>query len=845
MLKNFMEKNRGNMVFIIIATLLATTLFQGMPTTVNATVQAIYYINPVSGNDNNNGTSVSTAFKTIVKARDIVRDINSNMSGDIIVYLMNGTYNQMSTLSFGSLDSGTNGYNIYYKAYTGAAPVISGGKQITGWTLHDSGMNIYKANVDIGDNFRQLYVNGQRAIRAKGGPLPNVSFSSDNTYLTTTDKSYMNYSNQSEIELVSYREWAMQRALVSSITDNGSTAKFNMLAPYFQNMRTQHSHVYFDTPKWIENAYELINSEGEWYLNTTTHVLYYKPRTTENMSTSSVIAPIVEKLVEIKGTLDYRVQNIVFDGVAFSYATWLAPNQIGHSVIQANQQLPIGEASVGECIDTPANIIVDSASSIKFESCEFSHLGNAGLDLRYTQNSSVNMCRFFDISGTGIQVLGFVNDPNPSDARRICKNNSITRNTIHDVGVEYYSAVGIFVGYAENTTIKNNELYNLPYTGISVGWGWNAFSSTISKRNKISNNYIHDFMNALADGGGIYTLGPQPGSECKNNYILNMNTEIQGALYFDTGSAYYSVENNVLGNIPYWLWIWNSTIHDITITNTYTTTSNANNNGTNCMVSGTTLYSQENMPMAAQTIVNNAGINGAPGETNIALNKTVQASSVYNSVYTADKAVDGIADGKHGWSALIEDDSAWWQVDLGSAYNIKRIEIPARMGYDQYTTRRNFEIRASNDASMANYVVLGGVGSSGFPKDTTWTLNVSDPNSYRYLRLVKTDGAYMYIEEFRAFVETNLGLNKTAQASSIYNSSHTADKAVDGIVDGTHGWASSPAWWQVDLGSAYNIKRIEIPSRPVYDQIWSRRNFEIRASNDASMANYVVLGAFL
>ena len=230
-------------------------------------------------------------------------------------------------------------------------------------------------------------------------------------------------------------------------------------------------------------------------------------------------------------------------------------------------------------------------------------------------------------------------------------------------------------------------------------------------------------------------------------------------------------------------------------------------------------------------------------ETNVALNKTAQASSVYNSVYTADKAVDGIVDGTHGWSALIEDDSAWWQVDLGSAYNIKRIEIPARMGYDQYTTRRNFEIRASNDASMANYVVLGGVGSSGFPKDTTWTLNVSDPNSYRYLRLVKTDGAYMYIEEFRAFVETNLGLNKTAQASSIYNSSHTADKAVDGIVDGTHGWASSPAWWQVDLGSAYNIKRIEIPSRPVYDQIWSRRNFEIQASNNASMANYVVLGA--
>ena len=75
------------------------------------------------------------------------------------------------------------------------------------------------------------------------GPAPlGISYSSDNTYLTSTDKSFINYGNQSQIELVSNREWAQQRALVSSITDNGSTEKFNILSPYFNDMRTQHTY---------------------------------------------------------------------------------------------------------------------------------------------------------------------------------------------------------------------------------------------------------------------------------------------------------------------------------------------------------------------------------------------------------------------------------------------------------------------------------------------------------------------------------------------------------------------------------------------------------------------------
>ena len=43
---------------------------------------------------------------------------------------------------------------------------------------------------------------------------------------------------------------------------------------------------------------------------------------------------------------------------------------------------------------------------------------------------------------------------------------------IHDCCVEYMSGVGVFAGYTEGTRIAHNEICRLPYSGISVGWGW-------------------------------------------------------------------------------------------------------------------------------------------------------------------------------------------------------------------------------------------------------------------------------------------------------------------------------------------------------------------------------------
>lgn len=45
--------------------------------------------------------------------------------------------------------------------------------------------------------------------------------------------------------------------------------------------------------------------------------------------------------------------------------------------------------------------------------------------------------------------------------------------TIHNVGHEFPGNCGITAFYSRGLRLLHNEIYNIPYTGISVGWGWN------------------------------------------------------------------------------------------------------------------------------------------------------------------------------------------------------------------------------------------------------------------------------------------------------------------------------------------------------------------------------------
>ncbi|NUQ63189.1 MAG: right-handed parallel beta-helix repeat-containing protein [Pirellulales bacterium] len=531
-------------------------------------VMKTFYVAP-AGDDANPGAR-ERPLATLAGARDAVRGVNRNMTGDIVVMLAGGTYPISEPIVFDHRDSGTGCHKIVYRAADGQKPVLSGGRAIAGWQPDADGR--WKASTKL-SNFRQLYVDGKRAVRARGAALPGAELHGKDGYQSTAVE-MAGWKNQQDIEFCYYVTWCHTRCKVRSIQREGDRAIVTMLQPHFTNAREKEG-VQVNLPSYIENALELLDEPGEWYFDRAAKTVYYKPLSGQDMTKVRVVAPAVEKLVELRGTLDQPVENVHFAGITFAEAGWLLPSEIGLVDVQANFLLNWKEpmrrqhgitAVHNEQIKSPANVVCHAAKGLRFERCTFTRLGGAGIDIEFgSQGNTVSGCRFFDISGTAVQMGDVLKDDHhPDDPRKIVKNNAVVNNCIHDCCVEYMGGVGVFAGYTDGTVIARNEIRRLPYSGISVGWGWGEEDAggghesyympfkyntpTPAGNNRMEYNHIHQVMDPLQDGGGIYTLGNMEGTVIRGNHIHD-NPGVPGGIYLDEGSGFIEVTGNVVYNV--------------------------------------------------------------------------------------------------------------------------------------------------------------------------------------------------------------------------------------------------------------------------------------------------------
>ncbi|HZR41306.1 MAG TPA: hypothetical protein VFB12_14380, partial [Ktedonobacteraceae bacterium] len=368
------------------------------------------YVSP-GGNDAHTATQ-NQPVQGLQRALTLARAQNQHMGGDITIYLFGGTYRLFQPITLNSWDSGFNGHNIVIKAFPGTHPVISGAAQIRGWSLYDATKNIWVAQAPGGLKTRQLYVNGTRADRAHG-PLP-VTLKQTSTGYTASDATMAGWTNPSgatpQIEFV-YRgglgAWTEPRCPVGAMS--GTT--ITMAQPCWDNS-TKRLCCFADgraynlvgrmsiteQPTDVQNAFQLLDTAGEWFLDEGNSKIYYIPRTGENLATADVEAPRLETLISGNGTPSAPIHNLVFDGIQFSYATWLGPNTgDGFSEIQANYQVtgPNGWQVQGLCnlpptpgtcpyaawTQIPGNISFTYDQNIQFINDAFVHLGAAGLAL--------------------------------------------------------------------------------------------------------------------------------------------------------------------------------------------------------------------------------------------------------------------------------------------------------------------------------------------------------------------------------------------------------------------------------------------------------------------------------
>jgi hypothetical protein len=576
-----------------------------------------------NGNDTNPGT-VDKPFATIEHARDIIRTISPNMQSPIVVYVHGGTYPVNQPIMFTTIDSGQNGYDIIYKAVEGETPIFSGGVNVLGWKkVPDS--RLWKTTLKGVQGFRQLYVNGARAQRAASTiPVTGIGWVagnfSDRDGIMISSSMLPYISHPQDLELHWIYDWKDMRLPVKDIERNtDGTYTIWMKQPYFSYalwMGTggNNTHQWFpkyDVPFYLENAFELLDKPGEWYYNPDTRELFYMSREGEDLNTANFIIPRTQNLFEITGGMvGQEVHNLVFDGLSFAYAGWTRASERGTFGWQA--QNLIARMGWGEYDRemTPAHVQVNSAHDIRFEHCRFEHLGAVGLDLNNNVYDVTVVGNLFHDISDGAIVIGhwnhvYITTPSIQAASH---DNVIANNLIADVGVEYWGAPAITAYYVNNMQIVHNEISNIPYTGISVGWGWSsAPDSTTSHDNHVANNLITDLTQRARDGGGIYTLGQQPGTMIEGNVIRRMKGDY-GCFYTDEGSAFITLQNNVCDTAPEWLVIWNKNIHDIDVLNSYTNVQEMRNEGINIQIENTVYINGQAWTPEAQAIIDNAGL---------------------------------------------------------------------------------------------------------------------------------------------------------------------------------------------------------------------------------------------
>jgi hypothetical protein len=271
------------------------------------------------------------------------------------------------------------------------------------------------------------------------------------------------------------------------------------------------------------------------------------------------------------------VHDIRFEGITFAHGGWRLPSEIGFVDVQANFVLDWKKpyrrrtgltAAHNQLIKSPSNIVCHAARAVHFDHCTFTHLGGGGIDVEFgSQDNTIVGCAFRDISGSAVQVGDVLKDDHhPDDPRKIVKNNAVVNNDIRDCGVEYWGSVGVFAGYTEGTLIAHNEIRDLPYSGISVGWGWGEEDAgggnskydqpfkyntpTPAKNNRVECNHIHGCMSKTDDGAAIYTLGIQPGTIIRGNHIHDCKNPgskrgWSQAIYLDEGSGFIEITGNL------------------------------------------------------------------------------------------------------------------------------------------------------------------------------------------------------------------------------------------------------------------------------------------------------------
>ncbi len=507
----------------------------------------LYFVSP-SGNDAWTGRLARPdrrgrdgPFATIAAARDVLRKLPRTTPAT--VEIEPGIYRITQPIVFGPEDSGSVGAErIFSGDSSHGGALLSGMRRITGWKRLPNGwLQAHVPAVESGAwNFCQLFVNGERRYRprlpksgyytiaGKVAPTEAAKGHGYDRFGFDGDQIRSDWANRDDVEILGFHIWGMSRNRIAAVDDAQRVVTFK--AP------TGYDDAWADFRKGgrflVENVKKSLSQAGEWYLDRPSGLLTYIPKPGEQPDGLDIEAPVAESLIEVRGDLEHRswVSHLTIRGLRLEGSNWnLPPN---------GRNFPQAEA------DLPGAVRVEGARDCDIGGNVISHTGAYGIELGAAcKRVGLQKNVLTDLGAGGIKIgqMEYVRDP-----ELLTEKCQAGMNLVLSGGRIHPAAVGIWVGQNPFIEVWDNYIRDFYYTGISVGWSWgyqpNGAHHDIIRGNRIS--LIG--QGVLSDMGGIYTLGPQPGSVISGNRIHDVQSFSYGGwgIYPDEGSTGLLIENN-------------------------------------------------------------------------------------------------------------------------------------------------------------------------------------------------------------------------------------------------------------------------------------------------------------